>query len=278
MSNTTTALAIRDDMSLGQLGDMLARSGYFTDARDAAQCVVKVLAGRELGFGPVASMTGVYIVKGRVSLSANLMAAAVRRSGRYTFKVNILTPENCEIEFFEIIAGKRESLGVSAFSLKDAQKAGTQNLDKFARNMLYARAMSNGVKWFCPDVTGGPVYTPEELGEPVNEDGEIVATAPVKAASQAPKPAAEPPSVIEGTVVTPPTQPVLMSADQVAAVNRAADWLASNPRVNAENVSELRAHVAATGWQKPANVAKDANDVRELFANWVADQLAGGAQ
>ena len=278
MSNTTTAVAIRDDMSLGQLGDMLARSGYFTDARDAAQCVVRVLAGRELGFGPVASMTGVYIVKGRVSLSANLMAAAVRRSGRYTFKVNILTPENCEIEFFEIIAGKRESLGVSAFSLKDAQKAGTQNLDKFPRNMLYARAMSNGVKWFCPDVTGGPVYTPEELGENVNEDGEIVPAAPVKAVSQAPRPTVEPPSVIEGTAVTPSAQPVPLSAEQTAAVNRAADWLAVNPRVNADNVGELRHHVAATGWVKPEGVAKDANDVRALFADWVAGRLAGGAQ
>ena len=300
MSNTTTAVAIRDDMSLGQLGDMLARSGYFTDARDAAQCVVKVLAGRELGFGPVASMTGVYIVKGRVSLSANLMAAAVRRSGRYTFKVNILTPENCEIEFFEIIAGKRESLGVSAFSLKDAQKAGTQNLDKFPRNMLYARAMSNGVKWFCPDVTGGPVYTPEELGENVNEDGEIVPAAPVKAVSQAPRPTVEPPSVIEGTAVTPSAQPVPLSAEQTAAVNRAADWLAVNPRdlndteqnrarlrqaadwlavnprVNADNVGELRHHVAATGWVKPEGVAKNANDVRALFADWVAGRLAGG--
>jgi len=178
----TTAIAIRDDMSLGQLGDMLAKSGYFADARDAAQCVVKVLAGRELGFGPVASMTGVYIVKGKVSLSANLMAAAVRRSGRYTFKVNTLTPTNCEIEFFEVMGGKRESLGVSAFTLADAQKAGTQNLDKFARNMLYARAMSNGVKWFCPDVTGGPIYTPEELGERVNEDGEIIDALPSKPA------------------------------------------------------------------------------------------------
>ena len=187
---TQTAIAIRDDMSLGQLGEMLARSGYFTDARDAAQCVVKVLAGKELGFGPVASMTGVYIVKGKVSLSANLMAAAVRRSGRYTFKVNVLTPTNCEIEFFEIIGGKRESLGVSGFTLADAQKAGTQNLDKFARNMLYARAMSNGVKWFTPDVTGGPVYTPEEMGERVNEDGEIIAAQPIKQAPYvAPTPA-----------------------------------------------------------------------------------------
>lgn len=191
---TQTAIAIRDDMSLGQLGEMLARSGYFTDARDAAQCVVKVLAGKELGFGPVASMTGVYIVKGKVSLSANLMAAAVRRSGRYTFKVNVLTPTNCEIEFFEIIGGKRESLGVSGFTLADAQKAGTQNLDKFPRNMLYARAMSNGVKWFTPDVTGGPVYTPEEMGERVNEDGEIIDAQPVKpapyVAPEPPKPAA----------------------------------------------------------------------------------------
>jgi len=186
----TTAIAIRDDMSLGQLGDMLAKSGYFTDARDAAQCVVKVLAGKELGFGPVASMTGVYIVKGKVSLSANLMAAAVRRSGRYTFKVNVLTPENCEIEFFEVMGGKRESLGVSAFTFKDAQKAGTQNLDKFPRNMLYARAMSNGVKWYCPDVTGGPVYTPEEMGERVNEDGEIIDAQPIKVAPYvAPTPA-----------------------------------------------------------------------------------------
>ncbi|RDT44717.1 hypothetical protein DXF87_27490, partial [Enterobacter roggenkampii] len=37
-------------------------------------------------------------------------------------------------------------------------------MDKFPKNMLFARAMSNGVKWFTPDVFSGPVYTPEELG------------------------------------------------------------------------------------------------------------------
>jgi hypothetical protein len=30
--------------------------------------------------------------------------------------------------------------------------------------MLYARALSNGAKWYCPDVFGGPIYTPDELG------------------------------------------------------------------------------------------------------------------
>ena len=64
-----------------KLAEVMAKSGFFTDARDAAQAVVKVLAGAEMGFGPVSSMTGVNIIKGKVSIGANLMAAAVRRSG-----------------------------------------------------------------------------------------------------------------------------------------------------------------------------------------------------
>jgi hypothetical protein len=31
--------------------------------------------------------------------------------------------------------------------------------------MLFARAISNGVKWYCPDVFCGPVYVPEEMPE-----------------------------------------------------------------------------------------------------------------
>jgi hypothetical protein len=179
----TNDLAIIPDMPVMELGSVLARSGYFNDAREAAQAVVKVLAGRELGFGPIASMTGFYIVKGKISMSANLMGAAVKRSGRYDYRVLHQDGQLCEIEFYERVDGKRESIGKSTFSLDDARKAGTQNLDKFPRNMLFARAMSNGVKWFCPDVTGGPVYTPEELGEIVDgETGEIVKSAKPQAA------------------------------------------------------------------------------------------------
>lgn len=79
-----------------------------------------------------------------------------------------MTDSNCRLEFFQ--GGK--SLGVTEFSAKDAAKAGTKNMDKFPRNMLFARAMSNGVRWFCPDVmNGSAVYTPEELGADVDEEG-----------------------------------------------------------------------------------------------------------
>jgi len=173
MSESNALVPLADTM---QLGKVLAASGFFQDARGEAQAVVKVLAGRELGFGPVASMTGINIIQGRVSLSANLMASAVKRSGRYDYAVREMTDDVCDIEFFENRGGERpwRSIGISKFTKSDALRAGTKNMDKFPRNMLFARALSNGVRWYCPDVTGGPVYTPEELGANVNEEGEIV--------------------------------------------------------------------------------------------------------
>jgi hypothetical protein len=170
-----TDLSIVPEMSVMDLGTVLAKSGYFQDAKDAAQAVVKVLAGRELGFGPIASMTGFNIIKGRVSMSANLMGAAIKRSSKYNYRVRQHDSTGCSIEFFERNGDKWDSIGHSVFTIEDAHKAGTQNLEKFPRNMLFARAMSNGAKWYCPDIFGGPVYTPEELGEVVDgETGEIV--------------------------------------------------------------------------------------------------------
>lgn len=157
------------------LGNVLAASGYFTDSREGAQAAVKVMAGQELGFGPIASMTGIYIVKGRVTLSANLMAAAIKRHPRYTFAVRTHTADECVIDFIE----DGQVIGTSSFSMADATAAGlagSETYRKFPKNMLYARALSNGAKWYCPDVFGGgPIYTPDELGEEVDgETGEPV--------------------------------------------------------------------------------------------------------
>jgi hypothetical protein len=151
------------EVDLFRLGDVLAQSGYFQDARQAAQAIVKVMAGRELGFGPIASMTGIHIIQGRPAIGADLMAKAVKRSGRYNYRVTELTDEACSVEFFEKSAEAWQSIGTSRFTKQDAAKAKTKNLDAFPRNMLFARAMSNGVKWFCPDALGLTTYTPEEL-------------------------------------------------------------------------------------------------------------------
>lgn len=272
---TTTALTIRDDMSLAQLGDILAKSGYFKDSQQAGQAIVKVLAGRELGFGPIASMTGINIIQGKIGIGANLIAAAVKRSGRYDYRVLTMTEKVCDIEFFENVNGKRESIGKSTFTAEDAAKAGTQNMGKFPRNMLFARAISNGVKWYTPDVTGGPVYTPEELGATVNEDGEIIDArpAPVVALGQIVTPG----GVVSASVVSQPTpapEPVkALTDDQKAALNSAADWLILHPAMKVEAVPELKARMAACGWEKPA-VMTDAQLIRDAFSRWIGVQLS----
>ncbi len=166
--------AIQQDLSLSQIGQTFAQSGFFSDARNAAQALVKVMAGAEIGIPPVASMTGIHIIKGTVTIGAHLMAATLKRSGKYTYCIREHTAQKCALEFFE----RGESLGISEFTAEDARRTGTQNMQKFPLNMLFARALSNGVKWHCPDLFVGPVYTPEELSQTDENNQPIQALQP----------------------------------------------------------------------------------------------------
>lgn len=170
----TTVLARQDATQITTLDDLqrmaklLAASNYF-DAKGntevaVAQVATKILAGQEMGYGPFASVQGIHVIQGRPTLSANLMAAAVKGHPKYDYRVREMTDKNVVLEFFQ----GDQSLGISSFSTAEAKAAGTKNMDKFPRNMLFARAMSNGVRWFTPDVfNGNTVYTPEDfdLGE-----------------------------------------------------------------------------------------------------------------
>jgi hypothetical protein len=157
---------------LERVARAMAASGFFSDTRQAAQAIVKLMAGYELGFGPFASMTGVHILPGgRVAVGANLMAAAIKRSGKYDYRIRRLDDQACEIE---ILQGD-QVIGVSQFNTDDARAAGLLEKDnwrKYPRNMLFARAISNAVRWYAPDVFGGAtVYAPDELDLAVDEDG-----------------------------------------------------------------------------------------------------------
>lgn len=146
-----------------------ADSGMFPDCKSMAQAAVKIQAGREFGIQPFAAMSGIHIIQGKPTIGAGLMAARVKGFGKYDYKVIEHNDKICSIEYFQ---GK-ESIGVSTFTIEDARKAGTKNLDKFPKNMLFARAMSNGVKWFTPDIYEMPVYVPEEMAQ-VTEDVQAV--------------------------------------------------------------------------------------------------------
>jgi hypothetical protein len=156
MKQEVTTINTTDMMNISKA---FYESGMFTDIKSAAQAMVKISAGAEMGIPPFAAMSGIHIIQGKPTIGAGLMAANVKASNKYDYKVIEQTEKVCSIDFYK---GK-EKLGNSTFTIEEAKKAGTKNLDKFPKNMLFARAISNGVKWYTPDVFSGPVYTPEEF-------------------------------------------------------------------------------------------------------------------
>lgn len=159
------------------LGQVFKASGYFKDIRDEAQAVTKILYGRELGFTPIVSIMGIYIIDGKPSLSSNLLATMIKRSGKYDYRVKENSATRCELEFrVRNDAGQWEPLGVTEFTMEEAKAAGVAGKDnwrKYPKAMLFARALSAGARAHCPDVSVCPIYVPEELGASVTEEGDV---------------------------------------------------------------------------------------------------------
>ena len=151
------------------IGETFHKSGMFADIKSAQQAVVKIMAGAEMGISPFAAMSGIHIIQGKPTIGAGLMAARVKGFGKYDYRVLEHSEKICSIEYFEKSPTGSKSLGTSTFTIEDARKAGTKNIDRFPKNMLFARAMSNGVKWYTPDIYESPVYVPEEM-ESVTEE------------------------------------------------------------------------------------------------------------
>jgi hypothetical protein len=143
------------------IGEVFAKSGMFPDVKSQAQAVVKILAGKELGLLPFESMGSIYVVGGKLGLTAKCMAGLIKRSKKYDYVIKKLDEAECTID----ITNSDGIVGTTTFTFKDAAKAGLVNKDNwksYPRNMLYARALSNACRFFCPEVIGG-YYTVEEL-------------------------------------------------------------------------------------------------------------------
>jgi hypothetical protein len=149
-----------------EMAEHFFKSGIFQDVKDMSVALVKIQAGQELGISPIMAMKEVYLIPSKagvkIQIGASLQAAMIKKSGKYDYRIIDHSKEICTIHFFEKRADKWEKIGGETYTIADARAAGlTAGKDVWAKhpkNMLFARAMSNGAKWHCPDVFGGAIY------------------------------------------------------------------------------------------------------------------------
>jgi hypothetical protein len=199
------------------------QSGMFPNIKNEAQAYVLILAGAEMGVGPMEAVSGITLIQGKPTMSANLLAALVKRHPRYDYRVADHSDTTCRIEFLQ----DGEVSGVSEFTLEDARKAGlggNQTWKKYPAALLFARALTQGVRWYAPDVTSSAAYTPEELGADHVETPEQPA-----AVSNAPEP--------------PPISELAELVEQVGFSQEERDglrnWIRQNPEVHTETAIDL---------------------------------------
>ena len=235
-----------DPMTVAQV---FKASGMFPDIQSEAAACAKIIIGRGLGLSDYDAMTGLHIIKGKAVLAANLMAASIKRAGKYDYRATCSDAE-CSIVFFgRTMDNKWEEIGTTEFTMDDARRAqlGGDNWRKYPKAMLFARAISSGYKAHCPDALGAaPVYV-EAHGE--TEIPDDTPAAPAKPARQmtreerradteallSPTPKALPPAAAEPEIpidggsdrpiIEPPNSVTLTpKATKIAKIANSAWW------------------------------------------------------
>lgn len=179
-----------------KLAEYVADTEFVPDAmrRHPAAIAAAILTGREMGLPPMVALRHLYIVRGRVGQSAELMRAQIYRAG-HEIRFIESTDQRCVVE------GRRSSESEWTrvqFTAEDAKKAGI-DLRGYASDKLVARATSRLARRKFPDaVMGLPTVDELEDSAAPAEVVELAPGPPVKrqrasrrpqAASTQPKPA-----------------------------------------------------------------------------------------
>jgi len=185
MNEITKTEQVQEFELMQRMGKLFFASGLFSDLKSEAQAIVKVMIGKEMGIAPFASMSGIHLIgpengPKKPAPSSNLMATLVANHPHYSYRIKRCDKDICVISFYES-KDKRVNedsyLGDSVYTIQEAQQAellGRGTWKKFPSDMLFARALSRGARRFTPGIFGGSVmYTPDELGVEMDEDGVI---------------------------------------------------------------------------------------------------------
>lgn len=290
-------VAVRiQDMTLADLGRTLFQSGYYSDVTSASQAVAKIIRGQELGIGPIAALENLHFINGRMTLSAALMASLVNRHPNYRYQVLESDDSHCLIQFSARGGDGWYSLGQSSFSMAEAERAGLvkgTNWQHYPADMLFARAISRGVRRYCPDVVNGAVYTPEELalgGEsalaPIEAEALVQGDAPAESAEPATPDKSLSDPVIQATIRssrattptvvpehTPASEPALEEQGELLDPLKLPLEDEKGPQLDEQDVDLAEMYLLGEAVGRDAD-AVDAM-IAKRFSGLSADKLAG---
>ncbi|WP_326698012.1 recombinase RecT [Streptomyces sp. NBC_01754] len=224
--------------------------------------------GRALGLDVVTTITTIHVIKGKPCQSADLMLGRARSAGH---RVRIKSERTrCVVSIQRHDDPDDET--VIEWTLDDAVTAGLctiksdrpysrdqknqpQPWEKYPRAMLRARAIAECVRSACPEVLHGAIYTPEELGEVVDQEGN-----PVVVVDRADAPVQQTATVVQSTPNTPPPPARDYLAEAVVAAWDELDEIEEAARVN----GAPGPYMAALADVRTAHAAQDVKAVREL--------------
>lgn len=190
---------------LETIAEQLAASGLWAGVETKQSAFALLLICQAEQTHPVLAMKRYHIIEGRPAMRADAMQAEFQRAGGIVQWVRS-DAEACQAVFLHPVQARDGVTVTVTFAELDAAgvtkgKYGVkENWRKFPRQMLRARAISEGVRMVLPGVVAG-IYTPEEVF-----DFEPLPARTVQARLEQPAPPSPAPPVAAA-----PAQPALAS-------------------------------------------------------------------
>lgn len=158
-----SALAVLNPAVLEQLDKLskeLAQSNLIPDALKGKprDVLLTMMTGAELGLGPTQSLRSIIVVKGKPSLSADLMVSLVKQRRDVCEYLSLIESTEVIATYKAKRVGEPEPTTMS-FTMQDAQRAGLNGAGgmytKYPKAMLRARAASGICRAVFPDICLG---------------------------------------------------------------------------------------------------------------------------
>jgi hypothetical protein len=202
-----------------------------------------ILAGRELGIGPMTALQHIHVIKGKPAQSAALMRALVQSAG-HKWQDGDVTDTRAVVRGCR--KGESDWTEVS-FTADQAKRAGI-DLGKYPQDKLYARATSRLARRKFADVIAGMPYAAEELEdgdapEPVSETPAAPAAPPRTAQRRGRAPLNVPPA----ESATPPAPAAASPAQAAPAGGTPLPPLPGEDEPGPAPAGPSAAHEAAAG-------------------------------